>query len=69
MSREHAYRVVQQNATEAWEGRGAFQDLLSQDKEVSCRLSREEIADLFEAGYHTRHVDTIFKRVFGDDQG
>ncbi len=69
MSREDAYRVVQQNAMEAWEGRGAFHDLLSQDKEVSCRLSREEIADLFEAGYHTRHVDTIFKRVFGDDQG
>jgi adenylosuccinate lyase len=69
MSREDAYRVVQQNAMEAWEGRGAFQDLLARDKEVSERLSKKELAGLFDPAYHTRHVDTIFKRVFGDDRG
>ena len=68
-SREDAYRLVQRNAMEAWHGRGQFLDLLNADAEVGQYLSPAEIAALFDLGYHTRHVDTIFARVFGADEG
>ena len=65
MSREDAYRAVQRNAMKAWEEGGDFQANLKADKEVAAHLSAAEIAELFDLGYHTRHVDTIFRRVFG----
>jgi adenylosuccinate lyase len=64
-SREDSYRLVQRNAMEAWHGRGQFLDLLKADAEVGRYLSPAEIAALFDLGYHTRNVDTIFARVFG----
>ncbi len=65
MSREAAYAAVQRNAMSAWEKGGDFQANLKADKEVAARLSGAEIAELFDLGYHTRHVETIFARVFG----
>jgi adenylosuccinate lyase len=65
MSREDAYAAVQRNAMKAWEQGGDFQSNLKADKEVMARLSPADVADLFDLGYHTRHVDTIFARVFG----
>ncbi len=65
VSREDAYRLVQRNAMPVWRGQGDFLTLLSADPEVSARLSRAELEALFDLGYHTRHVDTIFQRVFG----
>ncbi|MEE8393495.1 MAG: adenylosuccinate lyase, partial [Rhodospirillales bacterium] len=65
MSREDAYQAVQQNAMEAHEGKGNFLDLLKADGEVTKQLSDGELGALFDLGYHTKHVDTIFKRVFG----
>ena len=49
-----------------WRGEGDFLSLLAADPEVSAKLSREELEKLFDLGYHTKHVDTIFKRVFGE---
>jgi adenylosuccinate lyase len=66
VSREDAYRAVQGAAMEAWEGRGMFQDLLGRDPVVSRHLEAEDVARLFDVGTHMRHVDTIFRRVFGD---
>jgi adenylosuccinate lyase len=65
VSREDAYRLVQRNAMKVWEQGADFQAELEADPEVRAALSGAEIADLFDLGYHTRHVDTIFARVFG----
>ena len=65
MSREDAYSAVQRNAMPVWEGRGKFPDLLKADPEVTRHLKPKEIEALFDEAYHTKHVDTIFRRVFG----
>ena len=67
LSREDAYRIVQRNALAAWDGKGGFRELLAADKDVTKQLSKEELDGLFDAGRHLKHVDTIFKRVFGSD--
>ena len=65
-SREDAYRLVQRNAMKVWEqGADFLQELLS-DAEVRAALSEEELREKFDLGYHTKHVDTIFRRVFGE---
>jgi adenylosuccinate lyase len=65
VSREDAYRLVQRNAMPVWRGEGDFKTLLNADADVSSKLSSKEIDELFDLGYHFKHVDTIFKRVFG----
>lgn len=65
-SREDAYRLVQRNAMPVWRGEGNFLDLLQGDEEVGKYLSNDEIASKFNLDYHTKQVDTIFKRVFGE---
>jgi adenylosuccinate lyase len=64
MAREDAYRLVQRNAMRAWETGGDFLTLLKTDLEVSKALAAAELESLFDLAYHTRHVDTIFRRVF-----
>ncbi len=64
MSREHAYRLVQQHAMAAWHDEGRFADLLKQDREITRHLGPQAIDDLFDTAYHLKHVDTIFRRVF-----
>ncbi len=68
VSREDAYRLVQRNAMRVWESDGALSllDLLKADPEVTAALPPEEIEAKFDLGYHLKHVDTIFARVFGD---
>lgn len=67
VSREDAYRLVQANAMKVWESRGELQllDLLKADETVTSKVSEAELDELFNMDYHTKHVDTIFKRVFG----
>ena len=64
VSREDAYRLVQRNAMPVWRGEGQFLDLLKADEEVV--LSDANLEALFDLGYHFKHVDTIFNRVFGE---
>jgi len=64
-SREDAYRLVQRNAMPVWRGEGDFQLLLKKDADVKKYLTNREIEAQFDLGYHLKHVDTIFKRVFG----
>ena len=66
-SREDAYRLVQRNAMPVWRGEGNFLELLKADKDVSAKLSAAELEALFDLGYHTKQVDTIFARVFGKE--
>jgi adenylosuccinate lyase len=63
VSREDAYRLVQRNAMPVWRGEGQFLDLLKADEDVI--LSDGALEALFDLGYHFKHVDTIFARVFG----
>jgi adenylosuccinate lyase len=65
VSREDAYRLVQRNAMRVWRGEGDFMTLLTQDPEVTAKLSAAEIESNFELNYHLRYVDQIFDRVFG----
>ncbi len=66
VSREDAYRLVQRNAMRVWEEGADFKTELLADPEVTAALSPAEIEEKFDLGYHTKHVDTIFQRVFGD---
>jgi adenylosuccinate lyase len=63
--REEAYRMVQRNAMKVWDTGADFQAKLLADKDVTKALSPDEIKAQFDLGYHTKHVDTIFARVFG----
>ncbi len=65
VTREDAYRLVQRNAMKVWELGADFQTELLADAEVTAALSPAEIAEKFDLGYHLKHVDTIFARVFG----
>ena len=64
-SREKAYALVQRNAMKVWEEGKDFQTELLNDAEVAGFLPAEEIKEAFDLGYHLKHVDTIFTRVFG----
>jgi adenylosuccinate lyase len=65
MSREAAYAAVQRNAMPVWRGEANFLDLLKKDKDIVSLIPNKELEALFDLGYHLRHVDTIFARVFG----
>jgi adenylosuccinate lyase len=66
MSREDAYSAVQRNAMKVWEQGKDFQTELLADAGVTAKIPGAELKKLFDLGYHTKHVDTIFARVFGD---
>ena len=63
--REEAYRIVQRNAMTVWKDGADFLEALLADKDVTKALSPETIRAQFDLGYHLKHVDTIFARVFG----
>ncbi|MGB4864615.1 MAG: adenylosuccinate lyase [Hyphomicrobium sp.] len=64
-SREDAYALVQRNAMKTWEHGADFLTELKADKEVVAKVPASALEQMFDLGYHTKHVDTIFKRVFG----
>jgi len=65
VAREDAYAIVQRNAMRVWKDEGDFLSLLAADKDVRKHLSAAELEQNFDLGYHFKHVDTIFERVFG----
>jgi adenylosuccinate lyase len=66
VSREDAYAMVQRNALKVWEDRVDFREQLLADDDVVAALGKDAINEKFDMDYHTKHVDTIFARVFGD---
>jgi adenylosuccinate lyase len=58
--------MVQRNAMPVWRGEGDFKTLLKKDPDVHKYLSDSEIDEKFDLGFHFKHVDTIFNRVFGE---
>ncbi len=65
VAREDAYRLVQRNAMKVWNGEGDFLSLLKADPDVRAKMTDKDIEAHFDLGYHLKHVDTIFSRVFG----
>jgi adenylosuccinate lyase len=66
LSREEAYGVVQRNAMRVWEKGDDFKTLLSQDEVIKRLLAPEELDAAFNVRSHLKHVEDIFRRVFGD---
>jgi len=66
MSREGAYVAVQRNAMAVWREGGNFLQNLQNDPDVTQHLDADALATLFNMAYHTKHVNTVFKRVFGE---
>ncbi len=64
VSREDAYRLVQRNAMKVWQDNKDFLTELLSDPDVRSALPEQTICDQFDLGYHTKHVDDIFSRVF-----
>jgi adenylosuccinate lyase len=65
VSREDAYAMVQRNAMKTWEEGKDFLTELKSDAEVTAKVAAKELEHMFDLGYHFKHVDTIFDRVFG----
>ncbi len=65
VSREEAYAFVQRNAMKTWREGKDFLSELKADPQVTAKLRPAELEAMFDLGYHLKHVDTIFKRVFG----
>ncbi|UCH51639.1 MAG: adenylosuccinate lyase, partial [Chloroflexota bacterium] len=63
LTREQAYKMVQDNAMKAWEKRESFLSLLQADKRITAHLSKEELNSLFDYGYYLKHVDDVFTRL------
>jgi len=64
-TRDDAYRIVQRNAMQVWEHGGDFLSLLKDDAQVIQAIPESDLVALFDLGYHVKHVDEIFRRVFG----
>ena len=65
ISREDAYRLVQRNAMQVWQEGGDLLEALKADPEVTAALDHDRLEGLFDMAHHTKHVATIFERVFG----
>ncbi len=65
MSREDSYQAVQRNAMKVWLEGKDFLTELKQDPEVAKRIPVAALEECFDLGYHFKHVDAIFQRVFG----
>jgi adenylosuccinate lyase len=65
LKRDTAYEMVQRNALKVWNTEKDFKTLLLEDEELMKHVSAQEIEDVFDMDYHLKHVDDIFKRVFG----
>ena len=63
MTRQDAYKVVQANAMKSWEARTPYLDFLLDDEHIRSKLSRDELASLFDYGWYLRHVDASFERI------
>jgi adenylosuccinate lyase len=66
MPRDEAYKAVQENSMAAWESESSFRDRLAADKRVTKYLDAAALAHTFDLKRQLRHVDAIFKRVFGE---
>jgi adenylosuccinate lyase len=65
LSRDAAYRLTQRAAMQVWEEGGTFQERVLTDPDIGKHLAQAELVELFDLKHHLRHVDELFRRVFG----
>lgn len=65
MSRENAYKIVQEQAMQVWEKKHDFKDLIMNNKKICDQLGQEKIKEIFDVSYHLKYISAIFNRVFG----
>ena len=63
ITREVAYKVVQDNAMKSWNTGREFKDLLVKDKRITGKITEEEIEEMFDPVKVLKNVDYIFKNV------
>ena len=63
LTREEAYKMVQDPAMKAWEEKKGFLSLLEADRRITAHLSKKELDSLFDYGYYLKHVDEVFERL------
>jgi len=64
VTREDAYKMVQQQAMHAWKEKKPFKDLIKKDKNICAHLSKKKIEKIFDVNYHLKYIGIIFDRVF-----
>ena len=64
VTREDAYRIVQEQAMLVWQGKGSFKKLILEESTVREHLDEEKIKEIFDVGYHLKYISAIFSRVF-----
>jgi adenylosuccinate lyase len=69
LPRDEAYRLVQSHALAAKEGGASFRERLLKDNKVAELLGANGVEQIFDIDYHLKHVDAIFRRVFGEEAG
>ena len=67
--RKAAYEAVQRNAMEAWQGRGDFQDLVTNDPFIRRKLRASDIQSCFDPQAYLKHLPQVYRRVFGKSRG
>lgn len=65
ISREDAYKIVQNNAMKVWQEGADFKELLKNDPEVKGKISDKKIEEIFDNSYHIKNIAHIFSKVFG----
>ncbi len=66
MSRDDAYKAVQENAMAAWEDDSSFRDRVAADSRITKYLDAKALAHTFALQRQLRYVDAIFARVFAE---
>jgi len=63
-SREKAYKIVQRHAQISWNKNRSFYESLTNDRLINKKISNRNINKMFDLKYHTKKINTVFKRVF-----
>ena len=66
ISREDAYRIVQESAMKVWEniGQTTFQKEIESNEKATSKLSSDDLAGIFDYNVYTKNIDQIFQKVF-----
>ncbi len=64
VTREEAYKLVQEQAMLVWQGKGSFKELILEESTIRGHLGEEKIKEIFDVGYHLKYISAIFSRVF-----
>ncbi len=65
VTREDAYKLVQNQAMRVWKSEKDFQTLILEDARICDTLGPEKIKEIFDVSYHLKYITAIFDRVFG----